>query len=48
MMLDGRMYPLVAMETKGANSLASSLDAGEVVTLSGITRFVSLSCCCLF
>ena len=34
--------PLVAMETKGANSLASSLDAGEVVTLSGITRFVPL------
>ena len=32
--------PLVAMETKGADSLAASLEAGELITLPCISRWV--------
>lgn len=33
--------PLVAMETKGANSFDAAIQAGELVTLDAITRWVS-------
>ena len=32
--------PLVAMETKGANSFDAAIQAGELVTLDAITRWV--------
>ena len=35
--------PLVAMETKGADSFDAAVQAGELVTLDAITRWVSLS-----
>ena len=33
--------PLVAMETKGAHSFDAAIQAGELVTLDAITRWVS-------
>ena len=32
--------PLIAMETKGADSFDAAVQAGELVTLDAITRFV--------
>lgn len=33
--------PLLAIETRGADSLASSVNANQIVTLPGITRCVA-------